>query len=451
MSRRITEKSVVTSMTDSDKVVVNAGGAVKQITLENLRKSLNQNDQQVLEDLGFYIDVNQASHNGANRVDVGGNMHMQSVWANNRILALMDTKGNYCELNHNDARYTAEGELIIDEETLQLTSTWNKADVVVIIPEYYGYIQSVAIGNSTFLRPWFSPVPLPGGFTIPQQVVGKEKATIIDGKLRSVPGYVPSASQTINAFWNYAQARSKNHGLANADFHDYLLNYMMSSYSWRSSQECQNHDGTLVWGVGLDGTENNGQFAGLRNIKGGRTLSLGLADGKVQETDANSNVCHSVNVAGFANPWGQYWEMVQGLCSVGSTVYRWRSNWLPTGTPTAEKFANVDCITLTRATTDGITTPEMNIVESGDGQGVYYIPKASKSGINYGDRYWYNASGQLWLWGGYSNSGSACGLACAGSNSAWSNAREYVAARLAYYGSITKVSANRLKELLAAA
>ena len=449
MSGRITEKGLVTSVVDEDKAIVNAGGAVKQIKISDLRKSLNQNQQQVLESLGFYIDVNQASSKGANRVDVGGNMHMQAIWAANRIIALMDANGNYCELNRNDARYTAEGELIIDQNTLQLTSTWNKADVVVIIPEYYGCIQSVTIGNSTILRPWFSPVPLPGGFTIPQQVVGKEKATIIDGKLRSVPGYVPSASQTINAFWNYAQARSKNHGLANADFRDYLLNYTMSSYGWRSSQECQNSDGTVVWGVGLDGTENNGQFAGQRNIKGGRTLSLGLADGKVQETDANSNVCHSVNVAGFANPWGQYWEMVQGLCSVGTTVYRWRSNWLPTGTPTASTFENVNCITLTRATSDGVTG--MNIIESGNGQGVYYVPKQDLSGVTYGDYFWYNASGQLWFFGGYSDDGSRCGLAYAYSSNAWSVAYEAFAARLAYYGEITKVSANRLKELLAAA
>ena len=450
MSTKVTQKGLVSSIVDDDKVIVNAGGAVKQIKVSDLRTSLNQNQQQVLESLAFYIDINQPSSKGANRVDVGGNMHMQAIWAANRTLALMDKNGNYAELNPNDARYTADGELIIDTETLKLTSSFENADVVEIIPEYYGAIQTVTVGSSTILRPWFSPVPLPGGFTIPQMVVGKEKGTIINGALRSVPGYVPSANQTINSFWNYAQARSKNHGLANADFRDYLLFYMMSSYSWRSSQECQNSDGTVVWGVGLDGTENNGGFAGQSGIIGGRTLSLGINDGKVAETDANGNTCHSVNVAGFANAWGQYWEMVQGLCSVANDVYRWRSNWMPTGTPTATSFTNIPHVVLTRSATSGLTTPGMNIVESGDGMGVYMVPKESKAGINYGDYYWYAANGQLWLFGGASYYGSRCGLASADSSDVWSVAYSNIAARLAYYGDVTKVTTQRLKELLAA-
>lgn len=61
-------------------------------------------------------------------------------------------------------------------------------------------------------------------------------------------------SQLIEA--GFAQNRSKNHGLANLDFRNYLLFYTMAKYGWRDSQNCKTSDGTLVWGCGLDGSEN---------------------------------------------------------------------------------------------------------------------------------------------------------------------------------------------------
>lgn len=56
---------------------------------------------------------------------------------------------------------------------------------------------------------------------------------------------------------------------------------------------------------------------------------------------------------------------------------------------------------------------------------------------------------ELWLFGGYSYDGSACGLAYANSSDAWSFSSSDVSARLAYYGEVNKVSAARLAELLA--
>ena len=199
--------------------------------------------------------------------------------------------------------------------------------------------------------------------------------------------------------------------------------------------------------MGLDGTESTGsdKFVDQRNIKTGHTLSLGKNDGKVAVTDENGTTVHGVNVNGFENPWGQYWEMVQGICSVGTDVYHWRSNVMPTGIPTAASFEHIEHVVLQRATSDGVTL--MNIIASEQGQGCYMIPKASVSGISYGDNYWYGANGKLWLFGGSSASGSSCGLAYADSYSAWSNSNSSISARLAYYGDINKVSSARLSEL----
>ena len=449
---KITDKQKVSLMSDTDCIFGNFGGKVGQMSITDFRSNLNENDNMVLSELAFYIDVNSPSSLGSTystRVDVGGNMHMRAMWEAAHVDILMDKNGNYCELNPNDCRYTAEGEAVVDIETNAILDKWKNCDMMKIIPLTYGHIQTVQIGASTLHRLWLSLVPLPNGYIIPQQVVGKFKAGNVSGAMRSLPNMTPDNSKTINAFWNCAQTRSKSHGLANLDFRNALLFYMMSKYGYRDSQNCKGGDGTLVWGVGLDGTESTGsdKFIDQRYIKTGHTLSLGKNDGKVAVADNNGTTVHGVNVNGFENPWGQYWEMVQGLCNVGTDVYHWRSNVMPTGTPTAASFEHIDHIVLQRATSNNAT--QMNIIASEKGQGCYMIPKAIASGISYGDYYYYSASSQIWMFSGGSSIGSHCGLASTRCKSAQAEPSVYVSARLAYYGDINKVSSARLAELAA--
>ena len=452
MTKKVTDKPLVSQMSDTDSVLGVFGGKMSRMSITDFRSHLNDNDNLVLNELAFYIDVNSPSSLGStysNRVDVGGNMHMRAMWEASHVDIPMDKNGNYCELNPNDCRYTAEGEAVVDIATNAILPKWQKCDMMKIIPLTYGHIQTVQIGSTTRQRLWLSLVPLPNGYIIPQQVVGKFKAGNVSGAMRSLPNMTPDNSKTINAFWNCAQARSKSHGLANLDFRNAILFYMMSKYGYRDSQNCKGTDGTPVWGVGLDGTESTGsdKFSDQRYIKTGHTLSLGKNDGKVAVTDNNGTTVHGVNVNGFENPWGQYWEMVQGICSVGSDVYHWRSNVMPTGTPTAASFDHIDHVVLQRATSNSVT--QMNMIASEQGQGCYMIPKASASGISYGDNYWYNAAGHLWLFGGTSDDSANCGLAYASSNIAWSVKNADISARLAYYGEVNKVSATHLAELLA--
>ena len=443
--KKLTDAPFVSSVAGENSLFGNFGNSFGQIKVEDFVKTLNFNDDLVLNQLAFYIDVNKASSLGSTRVDVGGNMNMREMWENSAVSILMDENGNYCELNPNDCRYTADGDSLLNSDGT-IVSEFAHGDFMKIIPVTYGRVQTVTVGATTVLRLWLSLVPLPGGYTIPQLVVGKFKASLVSGKMRSLPGQVPAGSQTVRSFWEKAQLRSKNHGLANLDFSNYLLFHMMSKYAYRDCQNCKSSDGTLVWGVGLDGTESTGsdKFAVQRFIKTGHTLSLGNYDGKAAVLDSNGATVHGVNVAGFENPWGQYWEMTGGLCSVGTDVYCWRSNVVPASAPTAETFEKIDHTLLTRPTT---AVYGMNIISSKDGQGVYMIPKENISGISYSDYYYYHASGQLWLFGGYSDSASRCGLASAYSNNAWTNSNSAFSARLAFYGALNKVSSTQFKAL----
>ena len=450
-NKKLINVDQVSQMVDSDFVFGVFGGKTQKMAVGDFRTHLNDDDKQILNEIAFSLDINSPGPSDT-KVTVGGNLNMRDMLFSQRKSVLMDANGNYCELNPNDSRYTIDGTYILGSDGL-LLSPWNKCDMMIIIPEYYGRVATITVGSTQKQLLYLSPMPLPGGFTIPQQVVGMYKSTLVDSAMRSLPGYVSDSNKTINAFWNVAQARSKNHGLANMDFRNWLLWYMMGMYGYRDSQGCKTADGTLVWGVGLDGTENttgssSDGFARQQSIKHGACLSLGINDGKSEVTDSAGGTCHSVNVAGFENPWGQRWEMVQGLCSMTDSnyVYCWRHNWLPTGTPTAATFANVDCVKLTRKTSDGLGV--MNIVTDKQNQGVYMIPKASGSNLVYNDHYWYSASGQLWIFGGASASGSSCGLASSYSYHAWSTANAHRSARLAYYGDTKKVTPTELRRLV---
>lgn len=443
--KKLTDAPFVSSVAGENSLFGNFGNSFGQIKVEDFVKTLNFNDDLVLNQLAFYIDVNKASSLGSTRVDVGGNMNMREMWENSAVSILMDENGNYCELNPNDCRYTAEGDSLLNSDGT-IVSEFAHGDFMKIIPVTYGRVQTVTVGATTVLRLWLSLVPLPGGYTIPQLVVGKFKASLVSGKMRSLPGQVPAGSQTVRGFWEKAQLRSKNHGLANLDFRNYLLFHMMSKYAYRDSQNCKSSDGTLVWGVGLDGTESKGsdRFADQSAIKTGSTLTLGDNDGNVAVTDNNGDTVHSVSVCGFENPYGQYLEMIGGLCSVGTDVYCWRSNIVPASAPTAETFEKIDHALLTRPTSE---VWGMNIIASENGQGVYMIPKQSLSGVSYGDYFSYADAGQLWTFGGYAASGTGCGLAAAFSNYRWDVAPLVFSARLAFYGGLNKVSSTQFKAL----
>ena len=206
--KKLTDSTVVTSATSSDKLFGNFGNKTGQISIDDLRRTLNDNDEQVLAEIAFYIDINTASSKGSTRVDVGGNLNMRAMWENAKKPILMDKDGNYCELNPNDCRYTAEGEYLLNEDGT-IIDKYSHCDFMELIPEYYGRIQTITVNGKTILRPWLSLVPLPGGYIIPQQVVAKFKSGNVGSQMRSLPGLTPDNTKTINAFWNLAQARSK--------------------------------------------------------------------------------------------------------------------------------------------------------------------------------------------------------------------------------------------------
>lgn len=453
---KITEQGIASSLNGSDYVMVVAGGTLKRITLDNLRVMMEENQQQFLDENAFYIEPNTASPRGAAYVVTGGNELVKQTWLSKITGVLMSPDGHYCRLNPNDSRYTIDGDQVVKDGAV--VDAYKNADWMGMLDGgYWNYLQEVTIGGVRHIRHHIALVPLPGGWYTQNVPVGMFKCVVQGGQLRSIPFVVPTASYNIDQFFNYAQARSMNHGLAGEPFRNLLLVYMLSKYGYRDIQNLQSADGTKIFGPGLDGTEKKAgtattdDFYRQKGIKTGACLALGRNDGKVAVLDKDNGTCHSVNVGVWENPYGQYWEMDGHLCSVGTDVYQWDANFLPqVGTPTADHFANVAHTKLQRFTVSSNAgfTFDISLITTSGAQRASYVPRSLHSGISYGDYYSYAASGQLWLVGGRSSFGANCGLACAASSDAWTLSYAYCSARLDFHGAIAEVTSSQLKSIL---
>ena len=454
--KRITEFDATTTLNGTDYIMVVAGGTPKRITLDNLRAMMEENQQQFLDENAFYIEENTASSKGAAYCETGGSSLMLQIWLSKICAILMTADGHFTRLNPSDHRYTADGDQVVKNGAV--VDAYKNADWFGMIEGgYWNYLQEVTISGVKHIRHHISLTPLPGGWFTKNIPVGMFKCVIQSGQMRSIPFVVPSGGSNINQFFNYAQARSKNHGLAGEPFRNFLLQYMMAKYGYRDIQNLRASDGTVIFGCGLDGTEKSASstladgFVRQKNIKTGACLGLGYNDGKVEVKDADNYTCHSVNVGVWENPYAQYWEMDGHLCSVGNDVYQWDENFLPTGKPNVDSFAAVKHNKLTRLAAEGNSDADITLITTKGAQHMSYVPTKQHTGITYGDHYWYSASGQLWRGGGDSNYGANCGLAVAYSYDVWSVASANISARLDFHGDIQEVTSAELKRLLASA
>lgn len=453
---KITEQGLSTILNETDYIMVVAGGSLKRITLSNLRAMMEENQQQFLDENAFYIEENTASSKGSTSCDTGGSSLMRQIWLSKITGILMSPDGHYTRLNPKDHRYTADGDQVVSNGAV--VAAYQKADWFGMLDGgYWNYIQEVVISGVKHLRHHISLTPLPGGWYTKNVPVGMFKCFMHDNQLRSIPFVVPTGNMKIYDFFNLAQARNKNYGLAGEPFRNFLLQYMMAKYGNRDIQNLTAKDGTKIFGPGLDGTEKSATstladgFALQKNIKTGACLALGYNDGKVEVMDMDNYACHSVNVGVWENPYGQYWEIDGHLCSIGNDSYQWDGNFMPkVEKPTVDTFASVDHRKLTRLT-NSTTTHDITLVTTSGSQYMSYLPSKVHTDISYGDTYTYMTEGQLWMCGGASFTKALCGLGCMSSISHWNDKGSSMSARLDYHGEIKEVTSAELKKILASA
>ncbi len=407
----LTGKAEVASLSASDKVFVNSGSKVRQISLSNLNTSLGVINAADMAQVAFYTDFNET---GSVILEQGGNLALLDYIFSRGGNYLMKNDGTAAKLMPNDPTKFTDG------SAAPLDGT--KGQEMTMLPDFYYLVTTNKNGNP---RLWISLKDI-GGHYQPAQWIGTHKGYMSGSTLLSRSGVVPTGNLTITAFWNAAQVNGANWGLANYTMHKTLALMFFCKYGTTLSQ------GGSILGNGLSGI--NSAYDYIRNIATGKANVLGDNTGYVDINDSQGNRVGSTSVFGVKDPFGGVWEFIGG-CSP------YNDKW----------YISDDCV----APVDGIPTwsnmRQVNRLQSGSGN---YISKmqwgeyadmlakeiSGSSTTHYTDGYWYDSAGRVLFWGGSAHHGALCGLVYADADYAFSHADASIGARLGFYGTPTIVS-----------
>ena len=260
---------------------------------------------------------------------------------------------------------------------------------------------------------------------------------MVGDKLVSRSGLGVANNKSISEFFTYARNNGKNFGLL--DYETLMIIPML--VLWESG----NSNSQAKFGCGPTGSAN--LWDKVNGLTTGATKSLGDNNGKISlaELTGNADACH-VNLFGIENPWGWYWQMIQGIYfgssdnsgQTGSEAFVYKGNRMPsaselTGHPVG------DYRTFTRKTRSG------GVLSLVLGDFFDIMPKNinvdnSNSANYYCDYSWANSTGQLFLFGGHAGHALLCGSFYVHSNNDFGHRSTFYGVRLAFYGNPTYVN-----------
>lgn len=421
----------VSSMLRSNSVLVEVGGSVRRITLENFMNAINAGDEQLLRQVAWGVPIKQASTSSTNWGRIG-NLTAWQEYKLNCGRYLVTNTGKAAKLHPNHSDVYADG-TVLDE---------TKGHVMHISPRLYYRVQTDSVSGLPVL--WMSQLPI-GGHYIGNahggmyNVIGAYKGSISGTALVSRSGVAPTGSRTIQSFWDAARVNGTDWGLINVDLRKLMIMFGLSEYGDTNIQ--------AKLGYGIGGSTSLDLWTAAAVLLIGATKSLGDNFGNIPITVVNGEFtgvnCSRVNLMGIEDPYNWQLEMSQGAYfgssanagHTGSEIFLYEGNRLPsaselTATPSGSYRQ------LTRPTTSNYV---QKII-----LGEYFDTFPSLLGGNstsyWADYFYGNTTGQLCLWGGTAYDGSQSGLAFVYSNHAFSDASSTVGSRLAYYGMLNFVN-----------
>lgn len=277
-------------------------------------------------------------------------------------------------------------------------------------------------------------VPIDGGkvFDSPHWVGAYKIWYDTNNKAHSRPDKAPKHSQTMSQFWAAAQLLGSEWGLANYGFHCLINALFQARYGNLNSQS--------VIGAGFQ----TSSWEAARDVPMGLLKHLGDGSGNVYYTDTTIGDQYPVKLFGFEDLWGKLWEFRPGIRFYMDDDVRkavvYSGNQV-SNTATGREFV------CSVQSASGAYVKSMECGEfwdmiaqnvTGGGSTTYYC-----------DGYYAATTGQLLYVGGNASNGALCGLACAGSNRAFSHSTTNIGARLAFYGEPEIVSGAQLVALTA--
>jgi len=432
----------VSSALRTNSVIVEVGGSIRRITIDNLMNVMNSGDEQLLRQVAWGVPCKQNQTSQA--WGVIGNRGMFQEYASMCGRYLVTNDGKAAKLSSTNSGIFADG-TTLDE---------SKGHVMVIAPRLYYIGKTESSAGITYA--WFSMLPIGGSYignchNDEYICMGAYLGAMSGSALVSRSGLTPVATKTIDAFWAAAQVNGKSWGLVNYDHVKWLMDMGLSKYG---NPNIQSQLGYGVCGINEMGWDYF--VASAANLKTGATKSLGDTCGNIPLTQISSTVAAGanasrVNLFGVEDWWGWFWQFVQGVyfgnsgnsAQDGTEIYIYEGNRMPTqaelATHPTGNFRQLQRVTSSGWIHELILGDKLDIFPKSIGGG---------STSYLGDYSWANNTGQVLLWGGRAGHGSRCGLAFATSDNAWSVSYAYVGSRLAYYGQLKFMTG---KELMAAA
>lgn len=417
--------TTVTTMSNKNTILIEVGGSIRRITLENLINAINEGENELLHSVAWGIPLKQNQSSPAwGRI---GNLQLWEEYKSRAGRYLITNTGKAAKLAVNNSGVYADGTTL--DET--------KGHIMTIFDDLYYLVKTDATTGIPYL--WMSFIPI-GGHCIKRPVIGAYKGSMSGSALTSRSNQTIAGTKTITDFWNAAQVNGKSWGLTNYEHRKFMMMLALSEYGNPNIQACL--------GNGVTGTNNNSDSKTPLSLKTGATKSLGDIFGTVpcnytMSSGTAVTGATRVNVLGIEDPYGWQWEMIQGVyCGksensgqTGAEVFIYEGNRMPT---------NVELSTHPEGQYRQIERAASNGYISKETLGEYFdlFPTAAGGDSTGSTSYWCDyfyqnrASGQLVLWGGHASRGANCGLAFAYSDIAFSYADPNFGARLAYYGEL---------------
>lgn len=431
MTKVLAQETLVSSMLRTDSVLVEVGGNVRRISLENLMNAINTGNEQLLRQVAWGIPLKHKIQSSTYYGVVGNT----AAWNEYKRMSgryLVTNSGKASKLSPTNSSVFADGTAL--DET--------KGHVMFISPRLYYLVQTDSVTGIPYL--WLSMLPIGGNYIGGANggmynCIGAYKGAMIGSTLVSRSGINIIGAKTINAFWSAAQVNGKDWGLTDYDQRKLIMMLGLSEYGDTNIQ--------AKLGNGISGSSGLDLWTAAAALLTGATKSIGDNFGKIDISlvnGANTGVgCSRVNMMGIEDPYGWQWEMMQGVycgsannsAQNGSEIYIYKGNRLPTSAELTT-HPNGEYRQATRQTVGGY------VQEIIAGENFDIFPSKIGGGTTsyWADYSWANNTGQLVFWGGYAYNGAACGLAYASSSYDWSFSSAIVGSRLAYYGNLTFVT-----------
>lgn len=406
-------------MVKGDTLLIEVGGSLRRIKLSDLAKSIQTNQLDLsLIAWGTYLKEISDTQWG-----VCGNQTKWNEFKSSLGRYLLTNDGRMAKLSRSNSAIFEDG-TAVDE---------SKGHIMFHTPHrLYYLVKYDASAGCNIL--WGSTYPISEHY-IDHPTFGAYMCSIVSDKLVSRSGLRVSSNISIDGFFTYAHNNGKNFGLLDYE----TLKIIPMLVLWESG----NSNTQAKFGCGPSGSTNTQNKTG--NLVTGATKSLGDNNGKISlaELTGDADACH-VNLFGIENPWGWYWQLIQGIYfgnsgnsgQTGLEAFVYKGNRMPSNSELKGHPVG-DYRTFTRVVNNGW------ILSLVLGDFFDIMPKNvgnNNSASYYCDYSWENTTGQSLIFGDSCADGLTGGSFSTASNNRFYITGQLISTRLAFYGNPTYVN-----------